>query len=233
MAIRERVSLYKRYLDDRILSKDVFKTYYIIMEGTNTEPIYFKLIERKLSELKIHNSIKLVFLERTLRDRGSNSPKQLLHYLLEYQQEVDDENSLFFVVFDRDSFKTYYNQEIEYLRFINEAKAKNINLIVTSPCFEIWILLHKENAYAEIVKPNESLIFENKRLSPSYTYISKLVMNIFGFNPKSNIPYSLLEKLDVAIQESKHITKETNKMAYEIGENVSEFILNLLKDPRN
>lgn len=233
MAIRERVSLYKRYLDDRLLSKDVFKTYYIIMEGTNTEPIYFKLLERKLSELKIHNSIKLVFLDRTLRDRGSNAPRQLLHYVLAYKQEVDDENSKFFIVFDRDSFKTNFNQELDYLSFIEDAKAKDVNLIITSPCFEIWILLHKENSYEEFIKPNKSQIFENKRLSPSYTYVSKLVTNIFGFNPKSNIPYSLLEKLDVAIQESKNITKQISKMAYEIGENVSVFIMNLLKDPRN
>lgn len=232
MAIRQRVSLFKRYPDERLLSYDVFKTYYLIMEGTNTEPIYFKLLERKLSELKIHNNIKIIYLERTLRDRGSNTPSQLLNFLLEYKEEIEDENAVFWVVFDRDSYKSHTNQEGEYLGFVQHAKSKGVGMLVTSPCFEIWILLHKKNAYNQIIKPNEQEIFENKRVSPGYTYISQLVKNKYGFNPKTNIPASLLDNLDDALNESRYLTKSLEKMAIEIGENISSFVRKLLEDPR-
>lgn len=233
MAIRERVSLFKRYIDDRLLSKDVFKTYYLIMEGTNTEPIYFKLLERKLSELKIHNNIKLVYLERTLRDRGSNTPSQLLDFLLSYKKDVEDENVEFWVVFDRDSYKSHLNQKNDYLKFIELAKNNNVGMLVTSPCFEIWILLHRENSFNQIIKPNKMDLFENKRISPSYTYISKLVKDRFGFNPKSSIPYNLLNNLEIALEESRYLPKSLEIMASEIGENISTFIKLLLRDPRN
>lgn len=231
MAIRQRVSLFNRYLDDRLLSKDVFKTYYLIMEGTNTEPIYFKHLERKLSELKVHNHIKLVYLDRTLRDRGSNTPKQLLEFLLEYKQEVEDANAVFWVVFDRDSYKSHLNQTNDYLNFIEYAASKDVGLLVTSPCFEIWLLLHRKNAYQQIIKPNEAEIFENKRISPGYTYISRLVKNRFGFNPKTNIPANLLDHLEEALEESHYLPKSLAKMATEIGENISNFINLLLEDP--
>lgn len=233
MAIRERVSLYKRYPDERLLSKDVFKTYYIITEGTNTEPIYFKLLEKKLSELKVHNNIKIIYLDRTLRDRGSNTPEQLLAFLLKYKDEVEDENAVFWLVFDRDSYKSHLNQKSDYLDFINYASNKGVGMMVTSPCFEIWILLHKKNAFEQIIKPNEEELFENKRISPGYTYISRLVKNSFGFNPKTNIPISLLNNLNYALNESKYMTKSLHKMATEIGENISSFINLLLEDPRD
>ncbi|MCK9470996.1 MAG: RloB family protein [Bacilli bacterium] len=231
MAIRERVSLFKRYPDDRLLSRDVFKTYYLIMEGTNTEPIYFKHLERKLSELKVHNNIKLIYLDRTLRDRGSNTPEQLLNFLLDYRKLIEDENAVFWVVFDRDSYKSHPDGKSEYLRFIENAKNKDVNLLVTSPCFEIWILLHRQNAYKQLIAPNEAELFVNRRISPGYTYISRLVKNRFGFNPKTNIPASLLNNLKDALVEAKYLTKSLEKMATDIGENISSFVNLLLVDP--
>lgn len=231
MAIRQRVSLFKRYPDDRLSSRDVFKTYYLIMEGTNTEPIYFKLLEKKLSELKVHNNIKLIYLERTLRDRGSNTPQQLLEFSLEYKEEINDDNAVFWIIFDRDSYKSHLNQEEVYLSFIEKAKPK-VRMLITSPCFELWILLHRKNAYKSIIEPKKDELFENKRISPGYTFASRLVKNRFGFNPKNNIPYTLFDNLEYALEESKYLTKSFTKMATEIGENISVFIKQLLEDPR-
>jgi len=232
MPIRESISLYKRYLDDRLLSKDVFKTYYLIMEGTNTEPIYFKLFKKKLSELKLHNNIKLIFLERTINDRGHNSPKQLLNYIVKYRNEVNDENAKYLIVFDRDSYKSYKDGKAKYFEFLKLAKKENVDLIVTSPCFEIWLLLHKENAYEDLIKPHKEEIFLNKKVNKTQTFISKMVYDNLHFNPKSEILENLLDKLDIALMEAKYLTQSVEKMADEIGENVSVFINNILKDPR-
>lgn len=233
MAIRNRVSLFKRYLDDRLLSVDVFKTYYLIMEGTNTEPIYFKHIERKLSELKIHNNIRLVFIDRILRDRGSNTPEQLLNFMLEYKKDINDENAVFWLVFDRDSYKTHLDPTNSYLEFLKTAKAKDISLLITSPCFEIWLLLHRENAYNNYLKNIETKIFKNDRISPGFTYTSKLVKKLYGYNPKVTIPYKIINELDQALEEADNLTHDSEKMAYVIGENISEFIKTLLIDPRS
>lgn len=231
MAIRERVSLYRRYQDDRVFNIEPFRTYYIIMEGTNTEPIYFRLLEKKLFEKRIHNNIKLIFLERTLRDRGSNTPYQLLNYLK--QIKTEESNCVnYLIVFDRDSFKTSINQANSYLSFIEEAKSNNIKMLITSPCFEIWLLLHQNNVYNSFIKPNEKFIFENKRVSPSYTYISKLVRDIYGFNPKATIPSNFIDNLEIALKEAKNLEKDISKFSNSIGENISLFIEELLLDPR-
>ena len=48
MAIREHISLVNRYPAARVGTVEPFRTYYLIMEGTNTEPQYFRLLEKKM-----------------------------------------------------------------------------------------------------------------------------------------------------------------------------------------
>jgi hypothetical protein len=93
-------------------------------------------------------------------------------------------------------------------------------------------MLHRRNAYRDLIKPNEKAIFQNKRVSPGYTYTSRLIKNNFGFNPKTTIPRSLLDNLDYALEEARYLTKSLEEMAKKIGENISDFIRKLLEDPR-
>ncbi|MDD4000387.1 MAG: RloB family protein [Bacilli bacterium] len=232
MAIRERVSLSSRYKKPIVGTVRPFRTYYLIMEGTKTEPTYFRLLEAELIKRRVRNNISLVYLERTENDRGSNSPQQLYDFLQKYRKDKGDVNGEYLMIFDRDSYKNHFNPCRSYLNFLNKVKKSKVRLLVTSPCFEIWLLLHQPNAYQNHIEPHQKLLFENARLSPAYTYISKIVRNVFGFNPKSFIPEDFLEKLDIAMKQSSLITSDLKKMATELGENISDFIKEISRDLR-
>ncbi len=232
MAIRERVSLYNRYLKPRVGTVQPFRTYYLIMEGTNTEPSYFRLLERELLRRRVRNSIAIVYLERTARDRGSNTPRQLYGFLQAFRKEKNDPGGVYFMVFDRDSYKNHPDPKQSYLDFLKIIKGSGIRILVTSPCFEIWVLLHRKNAYGELVLPNERNLFRNKRISPAHTYISRLVVSAFGFNPKAGIPEGFLKNLDHAMEESKNLTSDPAEMAEKLGENISDFIREICSDLR-
>ena len=232
MGLRERISLYNRYPDNRIGKTPTFKTFYLIMEGTKTEPTYFQHLEKKLIELRVRNNIRLVYLERTARDRGSNTPTQLYNFLQTYKAQKNDPNAVYAMVFDRDSYKNRPDPERTYLGFLNKVKKKEVRLLVTSPCFELWLLLHKKDSYQKYIVPKVQEIFMNERLSTGYTYLSKMVKDIFGFNPKSTIPLDLLDGLDEALKQSYYLTSKPEKMARELGENISDFIRELRMDYR-
>jgi hypothetical protein len=51
-----------------------------------------------------------------------------------------------------------------------------------------------------------------------------MVRDVFGFNPKSYIPEELLMNLEIAMEESRHLTSDPYEMAHELGENISDFI---------
>ena len=230
--IRTNVSLYNRYPEKRVGSVEPFRTYYIIMEGTNTEPNYFRLLEKRLSDLKIRNNIRIVYLERTQQDRGSNSPRQLSRFLQDFRKRQNDKTAVYCMVFDRDSYKNQVNPTEGYLNFLNQNQKSKIRMIVSSPCFEVWLLLHQKNAVSEIIEPNAKQIFENVRLTSSFTYISKMVRDLFGFNPKIVIPEHFLDRLPIAMSQAPMLTTDLQQMATEIGQNVSEFIAELQFDAR-
>ena len=233
MAIRERVSLFNRYRDRRIHQVETFKTYYVIMEGTKTEPLYFHHLDRYLTKKRIRNNIRIVYLDRTKRDRGSNTPQQLLDFLNDFRSRKDDDDAVYCMIFDRDSYKGYIEPTAAYLDFIRKTVREPVKLIVTSPCFEIWLLLHKKNSYQKLIVPAKDKIFFNKRLNSSFTYISKMVFNLFGFNPKTTIPAAFVSEVETALTQSSCLTSDLICMATEIGENVSDFIKELCIDPRN
>ncbi|NLD27028.1 MAG: RloB domain-containing protein [Acholeplasmataceae bacterium] len=232
MGLRERVSLYNRYTEERIGMVTPFRTYYLIMEGTKTEPIYFQLLEKKLLALRVRNNIRLIYLERTLNDRGSNTPDQLFRFLRLFRAQKNDPDAVYFMVFDRDSYKNRPNPEKSYLDFLNRIKNAPVRLIVSSPCFELWLLLHRLNAYRDLILPDQEAIFQNERLSSGYTYISKMVKDLFGFNPKSMIPDFFLNGLNNALKQSPLLTSDPVRMATEIGENIGDFIAELMQDVR-
>ncbi len=232
MAIRETTSLFNRYPTRRVESVDPFKTYYLIMEGTNTEPSYFRLLEKNLMKMKIHNHIRLVYLERTANDVGSNSPKQLFNFLMDFMANKKIDHAVYAMIFDRDSFKNYSDPKTSYLDFIKKVKKTNVKMVVSSPCFEIWLLLHYPNAYEEIIKQQTNELFYNVRISSSYTYISKLVDTIFGFNPKSYIPNDFINHLPIAMQERYFLSTNLEELGDELGETVGDLILELQYDQR-
>lgn len=106
-------------------------------------------------------------------------------------------------------------------------------MAVTSPCFELWLILHSENSVVEEILENEEQIFKNERVSNHHTVTSDLCSKIFGINPKSNLDFEFFkEHLDIAIMQEKKLAQDYKIFTAMIGSNIG-LLMDLLRvDPR-
>ncbi len=232
------------------------KKYYFVFEGSNTEVEYFKGIDRYSKQLEISNMIEIIILEKGESIKNNSAPIRLLQEAKNKKEELididkfDESVDEFVIVFDRDSFKPVDKKQKEYLEFILEAKKYAI-LAVTSPCFEIWLLLHFhqisiENVKKQIKRTDIATLtaFEkyyeefrqNIKISNKHTFTSNAFSLTSGINSKSNLNFDdlLLDKVEIAINQEHSPILETdiNKMVNKLGSNIGQLIELLKIDPR-
>ena len=129
--MRKKVSL-KRSVGNRQKKRRVF----IFSEGKNTEPLYFKSLE-----LVAASSVIEVVCEAR---RGV--PKSLLEYAEEKQKEIsgrtyrreNGEQDKVWIAFDQDDHMEIPNVQ-------QRCKKLGIGVAYSNPCFEVWLILHKED----------------------------------------------------------------------------------------
>lgn len=135
--------------------------YYVLCEGQNTEWFYFTELCKLKKSLGIHDSIEIIPLEKTGEHAGWSNPKKLLELAESKRQELKaDENSTyteddrFVIVFDLDIFNKA--EEREYKEILRKLKEDEIP-VVSNPCYDLWLLLHKPNAYNLYIKPDQKI----------------------------------------------------------------------------
>ena len=143
--LREYRTLTTRFEED--IKIEPLRRYYLIFEGANTERKYFQGIDNNRKELGINSQIELVILHKEGDISSFSHPIKLLELIEEKKKSLKRDGKFdkaidrFVIVFDRDS----YEKSEDYVEFVEKASADNI-LTVTSPCFELWLILHYENA---------------------------------------------------------------------------------------
>lgn len=213
-------------------SKNTRRKYFLVFEGSNTELDYFSAFESCLKKLKISNNVEIVICDRTSDICGNSNPKQLLKLAKEKKAELkergkeyyDKEYDKFVLIFDIDVYKT----KEDYLAFLAEAQIE-CSIALTNSCFEVWLLLHKENSFNLYVKGNEKNILKNIKTgkSTSNTFTSKLFSDNYKFNPKKKHTkkyISLLDSIDDAIKEEKNINNDIKNAFGNITSNIGELI---------
>lgn len=122
----------------RVKKRHLKKVLYIVCEGKNTEPIYFKgLIERQE-----HAHHPYAF-EVVVHDTPKTNPLGLIDVARSLLEEKDDEA---WVVYDKDGY-TKHDQALELAN-----ASPHVNIAFSSVSFEQWVLLHYERsdkAYAK------------------------------------------------------------------------------------
>ena len=183
MAIKERVSLFKRYSDERIHQVEPFRTYYLIMEGTNTEPQYFWHLDRYLAKHRVRNNVKLVFLTgRT--DRGGTRRASCSPSCANGGKQGRKRHLLHGVRPRR--LWAYENPAEAYLAFVRRVKATAVDdrppaRVLKSGCF-----CTGKGPSPSISGPIPE--YFEPALNSRYTYLSKLVQDVFGFNRRPAFP---------------------------------------------
>lgn len=110
------------------------------------------------------------------------------------------------IVFDADIYERLPADEFDSLL----REKDDLIFAVTNPSFELFLLLHFEEAYIKWIKPNEREI-----LTPSKTgqksYICTLFSEISGMNPKKNPKVGLFaDRVLSAIREEKLVNQNVS-----------------------
>jgi hypothetical protein len=117
----------------------------IVCEGTVTEPAHFKAVrhvERCLVELEIN---------------PGGAPKQLVERAVELKEQANrdarrrrDDNLKYeevWCVFDVDDHRMIPEAK-------EQAQANDVDVAISNPCFELWVLLHFQDQHAYIDRGN-------------------------------------------------------------------------------
>lgn len=227
--VRSYTNWNKRLSDSKI-QKEPYRKYFFICEGVNTETWYFKELINRRKQLHIHPMIDICLLEKTEEDRDISYPRKLIDFA-EEQKDVadisfDKQRDKMIVVFDAD---IYENKVSGLKELVEENKNKNI-LGISNPAFELFLLLHFQGSVERIIKPNEKLIIDNKKVG-NQRYIYKLLLDESGINSKKNSKIGELAKdIDIAIEQEKKINENIQHCKGEITCNIAHIIDEIRKD---
>lgn len=173
----------------------------IASEGKDTERIYFKALANKYSNPRVHVHI----LERSEDEQNNSSPehvlKQLNDYKSQYGLEVDDE---LWLVVDKDRWT-----EAMLSRVAMECTQEIfMNMALSNPCFELWLLLHLED-FASLTPEEQELWMENRRKSKSSDpYLKvRLRQKMGSYHESAYDVLTLISHVEVAIKRARLLDK--------------------------
>lgn len=144
-------------------NRDQYERVLIVCEGQKTEPNYFKQLRRHF-RLNPKNVV--------LADKKSGlDPKNLVEYALE-EFKKDPDFDRVYCVFDRDKHTTF-KAALDKIHSTRLKKQASLHAITSTPCFEIWLLLHFDDSTRSYSAPgNDSnctlVVSELKKHIPNY-----------------------------------------------------------------
>ena len=207
-----------------------YRKYYFICEGANTETFYFKKLIDFRKQLGIHPLIDVCLLEKTDEDRDITYPRKLIEYAnqLKKSDEIsfDKERDKMIIVFDADIFEEKVS---DYEDIVTMGEEHNI-LAVTNPAFELFLLLHFNDAYEKDILPNEEEIIKNEKVG-NQRFIYNLLLSHTKINSKKNPEIGNLAKfVDIAIAQERKINQDIHNCKGHITCNIGMIIDSIRKD---
>ena len=189
--------------------------HYIIYEGYKTESRYFNGLKMKREQVPMKSIVQICPLDRKQEYSGFSNP---IHYKKPAREIVsgdylnckfDKKIDSVWIVIDRDESDKTREQISELIDLDNENK--NINLVISNPKFEFWLLLHFEesNSYKKSEIMDLDLNKELKNILPNGYNSSKLKIGSF------------IDGIELAVKNSKkYEDKNLNKLLDNVGTNL-------------
>lgn len=187
----------------------------IASEGKDTERIYFKALAKEYTNLRVHVHI----LERSENDQNNSSPehvlKQLNDYKSKYDLEADDE---LWLVVDKDRWTeamlshvaTECSQEVA------------MHMALSNPCFELWLLLHMEDAASLSPEEQEQWMKNRRRSKNADPYLKvRLRQKMGSYHESSYDALTLIAHIEDAIDRARALDKNpTDRWPQTLGTRV-------------
>lgn len=173
----------------------------IASEGKDTERIYFTALAKEYTNPRVHVHI----LERSENEQNNSSPehvlKQLNDYKSQYKLEADDE---LWLVVDKDQW-----EDKMLSRVATECALEvSMHMALSNPCFELWLLLHLEDA-ASLTPEEHTLWMENRRKSKNADpYLKVRLRQKMGtYHESSYDALTLIAHIEDAIERARALDK--------------------------
>ena len=199
---------------------------FIVGEGANTEYWYLESLAERLAKKNIPELIELKPVERTGDDRNRSAPRSLLEQARRIRADkngefgFDAETDRIVVLFDVDSYKNdaeLYAADLESFKDVAQTA-------VTNPSFELFLLLHLDDAVERVILPNEEEILHNAYVGRR-RFVEKLASDELGMNVKTNRAVGkLAEKFEVAVGAENSINQDPARAIGRLTSNVGASI---------
>ncbi len=193
--------------------RDPNTLFVIASEGTETEPAYFTALQQHILRTpQLNRIVKIEVLSRKDKGDTHSDPKHILALLDEFKAEyvvqADDE---LWLLIDRDHRKN--DVEKRKIADIQQlCKQKGYKFCLSTPCFELWLLLHltplnnydaaTQQAFLENAKVNKNRTHIEKELSDLLVKLgsgynkNRLDMAIFFPKIEAAIAHAFAEELE-------------------------------------
>lgn len=202
---------------------------FFIGEGPNTEYWYLKSLAVRLAKMNAPELIELRPVERTGNERNQSAPKKLLEQAQLIRDDAEtygfDPNADRIVVFfDADVYKGdsgLYMSDLDMFSGVAE-------VAVTNPSFELYLLLHLDDALEKYVLPNEEEILGNGYVGRRW-YVEKLASDVLGFNVKRNEKVGeLARRFGVAAMNERTLNQDPSQSIGRLTSNVGARIMEVM-----
>ncbi len=141
--------------------------------------------------------------------------------LLDFNEYIDTIN----LIVDRDS-KSFKDEQ--YYNLVKECKENKIDLYVSNPCFEVWLLMHFE----QFDTLDFQKLKENKRVGSSLKsrkYSEKKLIEFTGHS-KTKLKFkTFINRVNFAIEKEKHYCEDLIGLKDSIGSNIGILLDKLRK----
>lgn len=176
----------------------------------------------RIKNTKLESLFLKIFKKDVYKDLASNFPLYLKTQNVTYSNAIDKIN----IVIDRDeqNFKDFqYDEVVEF------CKNNNVNLYVSNPTFEFWLMLH----FPEVLSEDKTKMYENRYVSRSRRYLEKRLSEISKYK-KSQLNFNDFEPyiLD-AIKREKMFKEDIVSLKNELGSNVGILVSEMLDKKNN
>lgn len=208
---------------------------FLIGEGANTEYWYFDSLATRLAKEGKPELIELKPVERTEREKNQSSPRKLLDHAVAVINgqanggEFIKGTDRIVVVFDVDVFK---DDPDGYATLLADFRTAQIEVAVTYPSFELYLMLHKRGALEATILPNRQEIEENGHASGSRRrFIEKLASDELGMNPKTNHHIGdLAANFEIALVAETKLNQDPDLAVGRLTSNVAKTIQGVIED---
>lgn len=199
----------------------------IASEGKDTERIYFKALAKEYTNPRVH----VCMLERNENEQNNSSPehvlKQLDDYISQYDLESDDE---LWLVVDKDRWKDAMLSNVATVC----AQKTAMHMALSNPCFELWLLLHLEDAPLPTSEAHKSWIENRRKSKNAEPYLKILLRQKLGSYHESKYNADMLvQHAKKAIERARLLDENsTDRWPQKLGTRVyllAESVMNLKK----